>query len=116
MAVLAQDKRQHKRFKVPLDGLSGRLDDDQLVEIIDLSVGGIAIESSRRLTVGREYFMRLQAQSHSLEVRGTVIWSRIVDNKEGPFGQRSPVYVSAIRLQKGSEDQVTDFICDALLV
>jgi hypothetical protein len=116
MAVLAQDKRQHKRFKVPLEGLIGRLDDDQLVDIIDLSVGGIAIESGCGLAVGREYFMRLQARSHSLEVRGTVIWSRIVDNKVALFGQRSPVYVSAMRLQEESADRVTDFICDALLV
>ena len=116
MADLAQDKRQHKRFKVPLEGLIGRLDDDQLVDIIDLSVGGIAIESGRRFAVGREYFIQLQVRRHSLEVRGTVAWSRIVDNKEDLFGQRSPVYVSAIRLQEGSEDRVIDFICDALLV
>jgi hypothetical protein len=116
MADLAKDKRQNKRFKMALEGLIGRLDDDHLVDIIDLSVGGIAIKSSRRLVVGREYFIRLHARNHSLEVRGTVIWSRIVDNKESPFGQRSPVYASAMRLQEGSEDRVTDFICDALLV
>jgi hypothetical protein len=116
MADLVQDKRQHKRFKVPVEGLIGRLDDDQLVDIIDLSVGGIAIESDHRLAVGREYLIRLQARRHSLEVRGTVIWSRIVDNNEDLFGQRSSVYVSAMRLQEGSEDRVTDFICDALLV
>jgi hypothetical protein len=116
MADLAKDKRQNKRFKMALEGLIGRLDDDHLVDIIDLSVGGIAIKSGRRLVVGREYFIRLHARNHSLEVRGTVIWSRIVDNKESPFGQRSPVYASAMRLQEGSEDRVTDFICDALLV
>jgi hypothetical protein len=116
MADLAQNKRQHKRFKVSLEDLIGRLDDDQLVDIVDLSVSGIAIKSGRRLAVGREYIIRLNARKHSLEVRGTVVWSRIVDNKEDPFGQRSPVYASAIRLQEGSEDRVTDFICDALLV
>ncbi|NTW59865.1 MAG: PilZ domain-containing protein [Nitrospirae bacterium] len=116
MADLPQDKRQHKRFKVPLEELVGRLDDDQRVDIIDLSVGGIAIKSGSRLAVGRDYLVRLNARRHSLEVRGTVLWSRIVGNKETPFGQRSPVYVSAMRLQEGSEDRVTDFICDVLLV
>jgi PilZ domain len=116
MADLSEDKRQDRRFKVSLEGLIGRLDDDQLVDIIDLSVSGIAIKSGRRLAVGREYNMRLNARKHSLKVRGTVVWSRIVDNEEDPFGRRSPVYASALRLQEGSEDQVTDFICDALLV
>jgi hypothetical protein len=116
MADLPQDKRQNKRFKVLAEDLIVRLDDDQRVEIIDLSVGGIAIKSSRRLTVGKEYIIRLNARKHSLEVRGTVVWSRIAGNKEALFGQRIPVYVSALRLQEGSEDRVTDFICDALLV
>jgi hypothetical protein len=115
MADLTKDKRQNKRFKVALEDLIGRLDDDHLVDIIDLSVGGIAIRSGRRLVVGREYIVRLHAREHSLEVQGKVVWSRIVDNKVSPFGQRGPVYVSAMRLQEGSEDRVTDFICDALL-
>ena len=115
MVDVARNKRQHKRFKMSLDGLNGRLDDDQLVDIIDLSVGGIAIKSDRRLPVGKEYLIRLNAGKHSLEVRGTVVWSRFVDDGEALFGQRSAVYASALRLQEGSEDRVTDFICDALL-
>jgi hypothetical protein len=90
--------------------------DDPIKDIIDLSVGGIAIESDYGLDVGSEYFMRLQARNYVLEVQGTVVWSRIVDTREASFGQRSPVYVSAMRFQEGTEDHVTDFICDALLV
>jgi len=116
MTDLVKDKRHNRRFKVALEGLIGELEDDHPVDIIDLGVGGIAIKSSRRLVVGREYSVRLQARGHSLGVRGTVVWSRIVDNKESPFGQRDPVYASAMRLREGSEDRVTDFICDALLV
>ena len=116
MTALAHDKRQHKRFKVPQDGLICRLDDDQLVEIIDLSVGGIAIKTSSRLAVGKEYLIRLNARKNSLEVRGTVIRSRIMENKEAIFGQRGPVYASVMRLQEGLEDRIVDFICDALLV
>jgi hypothetical protein len=115
MLVLAQNRRQHQRFKMMLGGLIGRLEDDQLVDIIDLSVGGIAIKSARSLPAGKEYLIRLHSGKHSLEVRGTVIWSRIVDNEEALLGQQSPLYASAMQLQKGSEDRVTDFICDALL-
>jgi hypothetical protein len=116
MAAVARNKRQHKRFKAPQEGLIGRLDDDQLVDIVDLSVGGIALMASSRLPIGRECFMRLHARRNSLEVRGTVVRSRIVGRKEALFGQRGPVYASAIRLQEGLEDRVVDFICDALLV
>ena len=115
MEDLTKDKRQNKRFKVALEDLIGRLDDDHLVDIIDLSVGGIAIRSGRRLVVGMEYTVRLHARKHGLEVQGKVVWSRIVENKESPLGQQCPVYVSAMRLREGSEDRVTDFICDALL-
>jgi hypothetical protein len=111
-----QDNRQYKRFKVPLAGLIGKLDDDRIVDIIDLSVGGIAIRSTYRLGIGGEYLMRLQARNHILEVQCTVVRSRIVGSKDDSLGRRSPVYVSAMRFQVGSEDVVTDFICDALLV
>jgi len=111
-----RDNRQHKRFKLPLKGLVGKLDDDQIIDIVDLSVGGIAIESDYELDVGGEYSIRLEARNHILEVRGTVTWSRNVYNLEFSLSQRSPVYISALRFHKGSEDRVTDFICDALLV
>jgi hypothetical protein len=107
--------RQHKRFKVPVASLIGRLDNDQTVDIIDLSVAGIAIKSKRRLIIGSEYFMRLHARDHILAVHCTAVRSRIIDSGEDSFGQRGRVYVSAMRFQGGSEDRVTDFICDALL-
>jgi hypothetical protein len=113
--MLNPDNRQHKRFKVPLEGLIGKLNDDQIVDIIDLSVGGIAITSDYGLDIGSEYFMKLEARDHILEVQSTVIWSRILDNKVSR-GQRRSVYVSALRFQVGSEDRVTNFICDALMV
>jgi hypothetical protein len=113
--ALARTTRQHKRFKVRHEGLIGRLGDEHLVDIIDLSVGGIAMKAGSRLAVGREYFMRLYDRRNSLDVRGTIIRSRIVENKQTLFGQRSPVYASAMKLQEGSEERVVDFICEALL-
>jgi hypothetical protein len=116
MVAVSRDKRLHKRFKAPQEGLIGRLDDDQLVDIIDLSVGGIALMASGRLPVGKEYFMRLYVRRNSLEVRGTVVRSRIVGRREALFGQPVIVYASAMRFQEGLEDRVVDFICDALLI
>jgi hypothetical protein len=115
-AALARDKRQNKRFKVRHEGLIGRLDEDHFVDIIDLSVGGVAMKAGSRLVVGREYFMRLHDRRKSIEVRGTIVRSRIVETRQVLFGQRRPVYASAMRLQEGLEDQVIDFICDTLLV
>lgn len=116
MAALARDKRQFKRFKVPKEGLVARLDDDQIVDIIDLSVGGIALKAGSRLAVGREYFMRLHDKKNRLEVRGTIVWSHVVENSKPVIGHGGPVYAAAMRIQEGSEDQITDFICDAILV
>jgi len=116
MAAVARDHRQYKRFKVPKEGLVGMLDDDQLVDIIDLSVGGIAMKAGSRLAVGRECFMRLHDRKNRLEVRGTIVRSQIVENRQPVIGQGGPVYASAMRLQEGSEDRITDFILEALLV
>jgi len=114
--ALARDKREHRRFKVRHEGMIGRLGEDHLVDIIDLSVGGVAMKTGSRLVIGREYFMRLHDRRKSLDVRGTVVRSRIVETRQVLFGQRKPVYASAMRLQEGLEDRVVDFICDTLLV
>ena len=117
MAALAHDMRQYKRFKVPQEGLLvGRLDDDLIVEIVDLSTGGIAMKAGSRLSVGREYFMRIHDRKNKLEVRGTVVRSQILENRQTVVGKGGPVYASAMRLHEGAEDRVADFICDTLLV
>jgi hypothetical protein len=114
-AAFDSDKRQHKRFKVRPEGLVGKLDDERFVEIVDLSVGGIAMTAGSRLSVGKEYFMRLHDRRNSLEVRGTIVRSRIMESRMDFAGQQIPVYAAAMRLQEGLEDRVVDFICDALL-
>ena len=116
MAAVARDHRQYKRFKVPKEGLVGMLDDDQLVDIIDLSVGGIAMKAGSRLSVGREYSMRIHDRKNKLEVRGTVVRSQILENRQPIVGKGGPVYASAMRLHEGAEDRIADFICDTLLV
>jgi c-di-GMP-binding flagellar brake protein YcgR len=117
MAAMAQDMRQHKRFKVPQEGfLVGRLDEDLTVEIIDLSAGGVALKAGSRLSVGREYSMRLHDRKHQLEVRGTVVRSQILETRQPVVGKGGAVYASAMRLQAGVEDRVADFICETLLV
>jgi len=82
---------------------------------VDLSVGGIAMTAGSRLTVGKEYFMRLHDRRNSLEVRGTIVRSRIMNSRMDFAGQQIPVYAAAMRLQEGLEDRVVDFICDTLL-
>jgi hypothetical protein len=115
-SALTREKRKNKRFKVRHEGMFGRLGEDHLVDIIDLSVGGVAMKTGSRLVIGREYFVRLHDRRKSLDVRGTVVRSRIVETRKVLFGQRKPVYASAMRLQEGLEDQVVDFICDTLLM
>ena len=111
-----REQRLYKRFKVPPGGMIGRLNDEQLVDIVDLSAGGVALRAGSRLSVGREYYLRLHDRKHSVDVRGTVIRSRVVERKQGLSGQWGPVYAAAMRLQEGLEDRITDFICEALLV
>ena len=115
MGTVAGDKRQYRRFKVRDEGMVGRLNGDQLVDIIDLSVGGVALNVRARLVIGRDYVLRLHERGSSLDVSGTVVRSRVAGRRQHLSGHWSPIYASAMRLREGMEDQVADFICDALL-
>jgi hypothetical protein len=113
--MIRAEKRQHKRFPVRDGRLAGRLDRTHTVDIVDMSAGGAALRAGRRLTAGREYTMRFGSLMNSVEVQGVIIRSRLLSSEEAFHGARVFVYSAAMQFREGSEDRITDFICDAIL-
>ena len=112
---MESEKRQFKRFKVNTDKLVGRLDQDQTVDIVDMSVGGAALHARRRLAVGNRYAIRLENPDGGIDVLGVVVRSRMTGIGETYHGERVPVYSAALQFHEGSEEQLADFICGSML-
>ncbi len=109
------DKRQYRRFPIAEGALLGRVGGDHTVEVIDMSVGGAAVKAVRRLSIGSEHDVKIETPYGAIEVRGVVVRSRMLNIRENLLGKRVPVYASAMRFHEGSEERVSDFLCDVVL-
>lgn len=91
----AREKRTYQRFDV--DGLDGTMVLASDVKIINLSLGGAAIEADRRLDRGRRYSLRISNQSQDLILTGKIAWSKFKRIKKDKGGENRPVYKAGIK-------------------
>jgi hypothetical protein len=65
------DKREARRFRV--DGLEGRMALVTQVDIVDVSLGGVAVKVDRRLNINAECTLKLQQNEDAVSVKGVVV-------------------------------------------
>lgn len=83
-------RRRHKRYDV--DGVKGTLFYELDAEILNMSLTGLAIETSSMLKVGRRYRLRIEGdESDDLRLDLDVKWCHLVDTEEHGTDVR-PVY------------------------
>lgn len=89
------NKRKYERFSV--SGLSGNTLFASDVKIHNISLGGMAVETERRLTIGREYALKLKDGERTVVIKGVIVWSIISDIKMSPNGDSVPVYQAGVQ-------------------
>ena len=57
-----QNKRLHKRIKLDIVELGGKMFLIDDVEILDISLGGVSLKVDRGLNIGKEYLITLVAE------------------------------------------------------
>lgn len=67
------EKRRYPRFTV--EGVHGKMVFASQVEVLNLSLGGVAIRADRRLNIGSEYTLSLEMETRLVAVKGLVVWS-----------------------------------------
>ncbi len=105
-----QDRRRHNRFKLDLQKMNGKMCLADKVEIIDISLGGVAIKADRRLNIGNEYSIKLGDREKQIEVRGIVIRSELSGFEERGDRERVSVYSAGMRFKDGSTEKIADFL------
>lgn len=105
-----QDKRRHKRFRLDLMGINGKMILADRVEIIDISLGGVALKTDRRLNVGKEYLIKLGDKGKSIEVKGIVVRCELSTIEERSNGARVSIYTAGMMFKDVSPDAIADFL------
>jgi len=112
---MLMEKRRHKRFKLDLIQINGKLSLADQVEIIDLSFGGVALKVDKRLNIGRDYVFKLGENGNSIDVNGTVVRCKLSAIEKRFNGERVSIYTAGMRFPDSSSEQITDFIRNSIL-
>ena len=107
---MTYDKRRHKRFRSDLMELYGKMILAQKVEIIDISLSGVALKTDRKLNIGREYPLRLVWKGKTLDVWGVVVRSELIGIEEGDSGKNVSIYRAGVMFKDASSNTIADFI------
>ena len=107
---MMKDNRRHKRFKLDLMELNGKMILAQKVEIIDISLGGVALKTDRRLNVGREYSIKLGYKGKSIDVKGVIVRCELSKIEERSDGESISIYSAGIMFKDIPSNTIADFI------
>ncbi len=105
--------REHRRYpRCIVEGVHGKMVLSSEVDIINLSLGGMAIRANRRLNIGSECALTLDVHGKPLKTTGIVVWSVLTDIARR--GEDSvPYYSAGLRFADILSDKVQalmDFI------
>jgi len=105
-----QDKRRHKRYRVDLVEINGKMSLADKVQILDISLGGISLKADRRLNIGNEYLLKLHEKGKDLEVKGTVVRSELSGIEQKADGQGVSIFTVGMMFKEGFADKLADFL------
>lgn len=91
-------QRRHKRYEV--QDVRGSLLFRTQVRVRNISVSGLAIETSERLKLGRTYSIHLTNGHGSLEISGTIRWCRLTGTQAGVSGESLPRYEAGLAFEE----------------
>lgn len=89
-------KRRHARYQV--SDVRGSLLFRTQVEVLNVSVSGLAIQTTERLQLGRTYTIRLAGGGEEIDVTGTIRWCHLARSRPKPNGEPEPVYEAGLAL------------------
>ena len=103
------DKRKHKRYRLDLLEVDGKIILAQKVEVIDISLGGISLKTDRRLNIGKEYVIKLVSKDMRLEVRGVIVRCELSGIEQR--GEESvSIYSAAMMFRDVPAERIAEFI------
>ena len=105
-----QRTRRYKRFPVEHLGINGKMAFVRNVKIHDISIGGISLETDRRLNIGNEYTFRIQWNGHVMAVNGIVVWSSVDETTRPEKSNVKESYRNGMKFSSVSRGQFNEIV------
>jgi len=95
--------RRHKRYKIDVIEINGKMLLAKYVRILDISLGGISIQTEKRMNIGSEYILKIESKGKILPVKGKVVWSFLGESISDTKGNIIPLYTAGMQFTDISE-------------
>lgn len=108
MAQDSGEKRKFRRYDV--DSVHCKMAYLSDINILNISMDGAAIATTQRLSIDREYSLKLNYKNSSLTIRGMIVWSVLSHSRTMINGEVVPVYKAGVRFTNVLTDEATNLI------
>lgn len=108
MAKGNAENRKFRRFDV--DSVHGRMAYLSDINILNISMDGAAIATTQRLSLDREYALKLNYETSTLTLRGKIVWSVLSHSKTLKNGEVVPVYKAGVKFTNVLTAEATNLI------
>jgi c-di-GMP-binding flagellar brake protein YcgR len=105
-----QPTRRYKRYRVDIMQLNGSMILAKFVKIINISIGGMCLETEKRLMVGSQYTINVDNEGRSLKARGIIVWSSLTDSLKDSKGNIIPIYRAGMKFTDVSNEKVHEIV------
>lgn len=104
--MMNTERRRLGRREV--DGIEGSLFSTSDAKIVDISVDGLSIETTRSLRVGLQIPLSIGWRRRAMPLQGEVVWCSLVGTWRNELSDVLPVYRAGVRFEWEEEERVTD--------
>jgi hypothetical protein len=106
--VTSQDTRRHKRYDV--DGVEGSLVVSTDARILNMSLTGLAVETTSLLRLGASYTLRLPQGDSELRLKTTVEWCHLVGTRRTEQGDSVAVYQAGLDFRESLDERARQIL------
>lgn len=108
MSKESHEKRRFRRYDV--DSVNGKLLHSSDINILNISLHGAAIATTKSLKLDREYSLNLKFEGKTHTLRGKVVWFVLSHSTTSAKGDVVPVYKAGIRFTDVLTDEASGLI------
>jgi len=106
--IQMQERRRYKRFTIDIMEISGKMVLATYIKILDISIGGVSFKADRRLTIDREYALKIEGKEKPLMVKGTIVRAMLTESIKDQRGNIVPVYTAGMKFTEVEEQKVKE--------
>lgn len=97
------EKRSYPRYEVR--GVGGSLRYDMNARVLNLSVDGMALETTSWLHVGKDYHLKVGSGDDYIDLTGRVVWCHLVGSRSRDGDGGGPVYQAGVHFGEALSEQ-----------